>query len=48
MKSKIPFILVAVVTATLAYAAMTYAGGSKSDASSNSAECCDPSAGPTK
>ena len=48
MKSKLPFILVALVTASLAYAAITYAGGSKSSSSEDSAVCCDPEAGPTK
>jgi hypothetical protein len=48
MKSKVPFILVALVTASLAYAAITYAGGSKSGAKQDNAECCDPQAGPSK
>jgi hypothetical protein len=46
MKSKLPFILVALVTASLAYAAVTYAGGSKSSSSEDSAACCDPEMGP--
>jgi hypothetical protein len=43
MKSTIPFILVAVVTASLAFAAMNYADGAKAPAQS-SVECCDPQA----
>jgi hypothetical protein len=50
MKSTIPFILVAVVTASLAFAAMNYAGGAQAPASQSSVECCDPqtAAAPTK
>jgi hypothetical protein len=48
MKSKLPFILVALVTASLAYAAITYAGGSKSGSGQDSADCCDPQAAPGK
>lgn len=48
MKSKVPFILVALVTASLAYAAITYAGGSKSAGQQDNAQCCDPQAGPGK
>jgi hypothetical protein len=48
MKSKLPFILVALVTASLAYVTITYAGGSKQGSAQNSAECCDPEAAPAK
>ena len=48
MKSKLPFILVALVTASLAYAAITYAGGSKAGSSQDSPDCCDPQAAPGK
>jgi hypothetical protein len=44
MKSTVPFILVAVVTASLAFAAMNYAEGAKSAPASSSVECCDPQA----
>ena len=47
MKSKLPFILVAVVTASLAYVTVTYSANSKASAGQTSAECCDPEAGPT-
>lgn len=42
MKSTIPFILVAVVTASLAFAAMNYAGASQPAPAQSSVECCDP------
>jgi hypothetical protein len=48
MKTKLSLVLTALVTASIAYAVISYAGGSKSAASQDSAICCDPQATPGK
>ena len=48
MKSKIILILAALVTASLAYAAINYASGSRSAAKADDALCCDPATAPGK
>ena len=52
MKTKLPFVLVATITASLAYAAINYAAGpspaAASTRSSSSLECCDPLSPPAQ